>query len=98
VSDSYHYRIDSPEVLQKIDAFFEKIRNFDNQVYKLCEAHGVKNYSSYDSILAGKGFSYLIAKKDHEVDLNCFRVLKHKDSAFKILKPKKSNIALSAKQ
>ena len=34
---SYYYRIDNPELLAKIDAFFERVRAFDAQVNTLDE-------------------------------------------------------------
>ncbi len=85
------YRIDDPILLQQIDAFFEVTRQFDIQVKKLCETYGVEHYSGYNSVLGGIGFHYLIAKKDMPIDETKWRVLKHKSSYYKIIKPKRKN-------
>ncbi len=85
------YRIDDPALLKQIDAFFELTRQFDLQVKKLCQTYGVEHYSGYNSVLGGIGFHYLIAEKDQPIDETKWRVLKHKNRNYKIIKPKRSN-------
>lgn len=91
-----YYRIDDPQVLKQIDAFFEGVRQFRDQMKILCETYGVDNYSSFNSINSGIDFCHLVAEKDHPVDETKFRVLKHKDPKFKIIRPRRSNKAFCA--
>lgn len=87
---SYYYRIDNPELLAKIDAFFERVRAFDAQVKTLCQAHGVEHYRSFNSVMSGIEFSCLLAESDQQVDETKFKVSKPKNG-FKDIRPRKAN-------
>lgn len=87
---SYYYRIDNPELLAKIDAFFERVRAFDAQVKTLCEANGVEHYRSFNSVMSGIEFLYLLAKSDQQVDETKFKVGKPK-GGYKVIQPRKGN-------
>lgn len=88
---SCFYRIDNTEVLAEIDAFFERLSQFDIQVKELCKNFNVEHYSHSDHVVFGRSFNYLIAEKDQVIDETKFRVLKHTNPKYKILKPKKGN-------
>lgn len=90
------YRIDDPDLIKQIDAFFAVTRQFDEQVKVLCDTYGVEHYVSYNSVLGGIGFCHLIAEKDQVIDEKKWRVLKHKNPRYKILKPRRSNKAFCA--
>ena len=87
---SYYYRIDNPELLVKIDAFFARVRAFDAQVKTLCETNGVENYRSFNSVLSGIEFYVLLAKADQQVDETKFKVSKPK-GGYKMIQPRKGN-------
>lgn len=88
---SCYYRIDNPELLAKIDAFFELRDKFHAQVKVLCQTYGVENYSGHDSIFHGLEFNYLIAPADQVIDDTKFRTSKNKDRRYKNLKAKRTN-------
>lgn len=87
---SCFYRIDDPALLQQIDAFFGKVHQFNGQVKALCEAYDVEHYRSFNSILSGIEFCYLLAKADQQVDETKFKVSKPK-GGYKVIQPRKGN-------
>ena len=89
-STSY-YRIDDPETLKKIEAYFDKRSAFQDQVSTLCEKYGVEHYSSFDSSLHGLEFRVLLAHKDQEIDLSKWKTSKHKNRNFVEIRPRRSN-------
>lgn len=87
---SSFYRIDDPELLAKIDAFFEKVRQFNAQVKTLCETYGVEHYRSFNLIRTCIEFCCLLAEEDQKVDLSKFKVNKPKQG-YKEIRPRKAN-------
>ena len=87
---SYYYRIDNPELLVKIDAFFKQVHDFNERMKILCNMYGVENYRSFNSILGGIEFCVLLADANQQVDKTKFKVSKPKNG-FKEIRPRKAN-------
>ena len=46
------YRIDDPDLIKQIDAFFAVTRQFDEQVKVLCDTYGVEPYRDWETLLS----------------------------------------------
>lgn len=89
MSDSLYYKIDDPETLTKIHAFFAKRDEFYSRVKELCEKYGFKYHRTTDSIIFGIKFHSLgFDPKDQVINESLWKVSKNKNSHILNVQPR----------
>lgn len=78
-----YYKVECPEALAKISAFFEKRDEIYKQIGAICEKYGFEHHITHDSIQNGIMFLNMSADpKKETVDKKLWKTSKHNRSGF----------------
>lgn len=78
-----YYKVECPEALAKINAFFEKRDEIYKQIGAICEKYGFEHHITHDSIQNGIMFLNMSADPEKEtVDKKLWKTSKHNRSGF----------------
>ena len=84
-----YYKVECPDALEKISAFFEKRENVYEKVRALCERYGFEHHVTHDSIQHGVWFWNMSADPNMEqIDKTIWKTSTHSKSGFLNILPR----------